>query len=70
MELAQMFFMAEAEGKLLTRAGKINAVIRDIKDYPAPTIGMSEFEKILNKYDLTFEMLTDREIQRINAGIR
>lgn len=70
MELAEMFFMAEAEGKFPTRAGKINAVIRDIKDYPAPTIGMNEFEKILNKYGLTFKMLTDREIQQINAGIR
>lgn len=70
MELAEMFYYAEAEGKLPTRAGKINAVIRDIKNYPAPTIEMNEFEEILNKYGLTFKMLTDREIQRINSSIR
>lgn len=70
MELAEMFYYAEAEGKLPTRAGKINAVIRDIKNYPASTIEMNEFEEILNRYGLTFKMLTDREIQRINSSIR
>lgn len=70
MELAEMFYYTEAEGKLPTRAGKINAVIRDIKNYPAPTIEMNEFEEILNRYELTFKMLTDREIQRINSSIR
>lgn len=70
MKLNEMLFYAEVGGLIPTRTGKINAVIRDIKNYPAPTIGMNEFEKILNKYELTFKMLTDREIQRINAGIR
>ena len=70
MELAEMFYYAEAEGKLPTRAGKINAIIRDIKNYPASTIEMNEFEEILNRYGLTFKMLTDREIQRINSSIR
>ena len=70
MKLDEMFFMAEAQGDFPTRPGKINAVIRDIKNYPAPTIGMYEFEKILNKHGLTFKMLTDREIQKINAEIR
>lgn len=70
MELAEMFYYAEAEGKLHTRAGKINAVIRDVKAYPGSTIGMYEFEKILKKYGLSYGELTPREIQKINSGIR
>ena len=70
MELAEMFYYAEAEGKLLTRTGKINAVIRDIKAYPGSTIEMYEFEEILEKYGLSYGELTPREISRINSGIR
>lgn len=65
----EMMFYAEAEGLLPTRAGKINAVIRDIKEYPAPEIEFSEFKKILRKYGLQYEELTDREIRYINASI-
>ena len=70
MELAEMFYYAEAEGKLPTRTGKINAVIRDVKAYPGSTIGIYEFEKILKKYGLSYGELTPREIQKINSGIR
>ena len=70
MELAEMFYYAEAEGKLLTRTGKINAVIHDIKACPGSTIEMYEFEEILEKYGLSYGELTPREIQKINSGIR
>ena len=66
----ELCFYAEAEGLLPTRAGKINAVINDIKKYPSPTIGFKEFELILKKYGLSYEKLTDREIRYINASIR
>lgn len=69
MNIWQTFYMAEAEGLLPTRAGKINAVIRDVKDYPCATIDFDEFEKILANHDLSYAELTDREIRYINACI-
>lgn len=69
MEFSQLMFMAEAEGLLPTRAGKINAVINAVKKYPRPEIGFSEFEKILEKYELQYKDLSDREIRYINASI-
>ena len=50
MTFAEMMFYAEAEGLLPTRAGKINAVINAVKEYPRPEIEFSEFEKILENY--------------------
>ena len=70
MKFPELFFYAEAEGLLPTRAGKINAVINDIKNYPGFEIEFSEFESILNHYGLRYEDLTDREIRHINASIR
>ncbi len=70
MKFAEMMFYAEAEGLLPTRAGKINAVIAAIKNYPSPEIDFLNFEKILNNYGLTYKDLTDREIRYINASIR
>ena len=69
MKFAEMMFYAEAEGLLPTRAGKINAVINDIKKYPYSEIEFSEFKKILENYGLQYEDLTDREIRYINASI-
>jgi len=70
MKFPELFFYAEAEGLLPTRAGKINAVINDIKNYPGSEIEFSEFKSILNHYGLRYEDLTDREIRHINASIR
>jgi len=70
MKFTDMMHYAELEGDISTRTGKINAIIKDIKAFPSPVIGMNEFEKILNKYGLSYKELTAREIQRINAGIR
>ena len=61
--------MAEAEGLLPTRAGKINAVINTVKEYPRSEIEFSEFEKILENYGLKYDDLSDREIRYINVSI-
>ena len=66
----EMMFYAETEGLLPTRAGKINAVINAIKQYPRPEIDFSEFEKILENYELSYDTLSDHEIRYINASIR
>lgn len=69
MRFAELMFYAEAEGLLPTRAGKINAVIRDIKDFPSPTIDFMQFKTILSRYDLNYDDLTDLEKRYINAKI-
>lgn len=69
MDMGYVFYMAEAEGLLPTRAGKINAVINDVKAYPGFEIEFSEFEKILKKHGLQYKDLSDREIRYINASI-
>jgi len=70
MTFAELMFYAEAEGLLPTRAGKINAVINDIKRYPGFEIDFSEFENILKKHGLKYKDLSNREIRYINASIR
>ena len=70
MDMSYCFYMAEAEGLLPTRAGKINAVINAIKKVPRPEITFSEFEEILERHGLSYEELTQREINYINASIR
>ena len=70
MTFPELMFYAEAEGMLPTRAGKINAVINAVKNYPRPEIEFSEFEKILENYGLRYSDLSEREIRHINAGIR
>lgn len=65
----ETMFYAEAEGLLPTRAGKINAVINDVKNYPDSTIGFEAFKKILKNHGLRYEELTPREIRYINASI-
>lgn len=70
MTFAEMMFYAEAEGLLPTRAGKINAVIAAVKEYPRPEIDFLEFERILENHGLRYEELSDREIRYINASIR
>lgn len=69
MTFAETMYYAEAEGLLPTRAGKINAVINTVKEYPSPEIEFSEFEKILESYGLRYNDLSDREIRYINASI-
>ena len=70
MDLFYTLYMAEAEGLLPTRAGRINAAIADIKADPRPTLSMDEFEEILDKHDLTYNSLSKRELNHINTAIR
>lgn len=70
MTFPEMMFYAEAEGFLPTRAGKINAVIKDIKDYPGLSVDLFEFKEILKNHDLKYEDLSEREMRYINASIR
>ena len=51
MDFAEMMFYAEAEGLLPTRAGTINAIIKDIKDDPRATIDQDDFEEILSYHN-------------------
>ena len=66
----ETLFYAEAEGLLPTKIGKINAVIREVKEYQNSVIEFSEFEKNLNKYGLSYNNLSEKEIKYINASIR
>lgn len=69
MDFPEMMFYAEAEGLLPTRQGRINAVIRDIKNYPKEEIDFEEFQEILENHDLNYFDLSEREINYINASI-
>lgn len=69
MDFFETMFYAEAEGLLPTRAGKINAVIKEIKNYPYSVIDKAHFETILSQYDLKYEDLSEKEIRYINASI-
>lgn len=68
-DIGYYLYMAEADGLLPTRTGKINAVIREVKAYPSPEIELSEFKKILRKNGLRYEDLTSKEINYINASL-
>ena len=70
MIFPEVMFYAEANGLLPTRAGKINAIINEIKLYPHPEMKFEDFEKVLNNYGLCYKDLTRMEINYINASIR
>jgi len=70
MRFAEMMFYAESEGLLPTRTGKLNAVIRDIKNYPSPAIEQDVFENILNTHDLSINDLSRKELSYIENAIR
>lgn len=65
LSFGEMMFYAEAEGLLPTRAGKINAVINDMKDWPYDTMSQDDFEKILVEHKLDYDDLTQKEIDYI-----
>ena len=64
MTFPEIFFYAEAEGLLPTRAGIINAVIKDLNKDPN-----ANFNEILRKHDLSYEELTERELRHIIAQV-
>ena len=70
MDFAELMFMAEAEGYLPTRTGKINAIVKAIKNYPSPVIDQSVFESIVNHYGINPQSLTRRELNYINSAIK
>lgn len=69
MKFSEMMFYAEAEGLLPTRAGKINAAIKEIKAYPEPSIDEHIFCEIIERNGIKFSSLSPREIRYINAYI-
>lgn len=70
MNFPELFYMAEAEGELPTRTGRLNAVIKDIKKIPAPTIDSYTLISILNKNGIELKSLTQKEFNYILNGIR
>ena len=67
MTFPEMMFYAEEEGLLPTHTGKLNAVIREVKEYPGEVIPQDAYEAILNKYGMSFDTLTIDDIKYINA---
>lgn len=65
----EMLYYMECEGDMPTRAGRINAVIKEIKSIPPHHISEDEFEQVLNNYDLSYEELTYRELLFIIESI-
>jgi hypothetical protein len=70
MTYIETLFYAESEGLLPTRMGKINAVINEIKNHSSYIIDLFEFKKILQKYGLSYEELSNKELEYINYKIK
>lgn len=70
MNFAQTMFMAEASGLLPTREGKIQAIIKAVKAYPASTIEATDFFTIVEKCGIHPDTLTQKELMRINSAIK
>ena len=70
MNFPELFYMAEAEGELPTRTGRLKAVIKDIKKIPTPTIDSDTLISILNKNGIELKSLTQKEFNYILNGIR
>ena len=65
-------YMAEAEGHdnlVNTRTAKINAVIKDFKSLVRRGVNPNDYiDQVLANHGLTQDMLTDREIAKINGA--
>ena len=70
MKFPELMFYAEIAGELPTRMGRLNAVIRDIKQVPTPTIDSDTLVSILNKNGIELKDLTQKEFNYILQGIR
>lgn len=62
--------MAESEGMLPTRLGKLNAAIKDFRNHPSPTIETETFINIMNKHGLDYKSLTQTEFNYILEKVR
>jgi hypothetical protein len=69
MTFPELCYYAECEGLLEPRASRLLKVIKDIKDYPSPSIDFETYEKILEKHGFTWKELSQSEAQMIEAGI-
>ena len=70
MNFAELMFYAEAEGMLPTRTGKINAIVKDVKNYPSPVIDEETFVNIVESHGIRYNSLTNRELKYINSAIK
>lgn len=59
-------FMAEQEGLLKTRAGKINSIIKQIKAYPGEILPKAVFIAIVEINGIDPNSLTEKEMNKIN----
>lgn len=66
----EMMFYAESEGLLPTRAGKLNAVIKEIKNISDSSIDLDTFKYILKKHGLSYETLSAKEMNYITSLIK
>ena len=70
MNFAELMFYAEAEGMLPTRAGKINAIVKDVRKYPSPTIDEETFSDIVESHGIRYDSLTNLEWKYIFSAIK
>ena len=69
MNFSELMFYAEANGLLPTRTGKIEAVINEMKKNYYSIMDFPVFNQILEKNGLSYDQLTDKEIQYITAKL-
>lgn len=69
MNFSELMFYAEANGLLPTRAGKIEAVINEMKKNYYSIMDFPVFNQILEKNGLSYDQLTDKEIQYITVKL-
>lgn len=64
------FFVLEQEGLLPTREGRINAAIKEFQRLKRlGTLSNADIEPVLNKFDLSKDVLTDIEVQKIQQTV-
>ena len=70
MELAYGLYMAEAEGFLNTKTGKINALIKDLKGIKNQGLNPNDYLlELLEINNLTLEELTEEEARFIERSV-
>lgn len=70
MKFSELMYYAEAAGELPTRTGRLNAVIKDIRSIPTPTIDSDTLISVLSKNGIELKSLTQREFDYILKGIK
>lgn len=65
----EMLYYMECEGDIPTKTGRINAVIKEIRNTPPHYISDDEFEQILNNHGLSYKELNYRELLFIIESI-